>query len=48
MGCNIRINEILSTIFHPFKKNDKFKSLSLLNTTFDKYTFVLSISPNRV
>lgn len=46
MGCNIRINEILSTIFYPFKNFDNFNSLSLVNTTFDKPTFVLCICLN--
>gem|GEM_PF-4102377 len=40
MGCNIRINEILSTIFYAFKNFDNFNSLSLLNTTFGKVAFV--------
>ncbi len=40
MGCNIIINDILSTIFHAFKKNAKTTTLQTLNTTFDISTLI--------
>lgn len=40
MGCNIIINEILSTIFRAFKKNAKNKCLQAVNTTFDIFAFI--------
>ena len=44
MGCNIIINEILSTIFHAFKKNAKTARKHYVNTTFDIFTFIHKMS----